>query len=109
MKKAAWALIIGATLIMSGCGDSEEKSSSKEEKINVDEAGEAGKLYKQSCLGCHGDNLQGNNGPNLQQVGKKYSKEELSEIIVNGRGSMPKGLLEKEEANKVAEWLSTMK
>ncbi|GAA3321793.1 hypothetical protein GCM10020331_039090 [Ectobacillus funiculus] len=61
---------------------------------------------KQTCVSCHGDQLQGNIGPNLQKVGDKLSKEDIQGVILNGRGNMPAGLLPADQASKVAEWLS---
>jgi len=66
-------------------------------------------IVKQTCVSCHGDQLQGNIGPNLQKVGDKLSKEDIQGVILNGRGNMPAGLLPAEQASKVAEWLSQKK
>ncbi|MDL4841517.1 cytochrome c550 [Aquibacillus rhizosphaerae] len=63
----------------------------------------------QSCIGCHGNDLQGANGPSLQQVGSKYSAEEILNIIQNGKGTMPPGVVEGEEAEILSEWLATEK
>src|SRR5699024_8766953 len=38
----------------------------------------------QSCIGCHGGDLEGGSGPSLQDVGSKYSQEEIQDIINNG-------------------------
>lgn len=47
-------------------------------------------VVKQSCVGCHGANLEGSLGPTLHNVASKYSEEELYDILVNGIGTMPK-------------------
>ncbi|UOQ86031.1 cytochrome c550 [Gracilibacillus salinarum] len=62
----------------------------------------------QNCTGCHGGNLEGATGPNLQNIGDTYSVEEIQEIIVNGREDkgMPGGLVSNEEAAVLAEWLA---
>jgi cytochrome c551 len=67
------------------------------------------KLYKQSCAGCHGVDLSGTAGPALTQVGAKYSQEEILQIIEQGQGAMPPGLLKGEDAEAVATWLAGMK
>lgn len=63
-----------------------------------------------SCIGCHGDNMQGALGPNLQKVGAKLNAEQISEIIKNGKGQMPGGLIKDEaEIKKLAEYLASLK
>jgi hypothetical protein len=47
--------------------------------------------------------------PNLQKVGSKYSADEIKEVIAKGRGSMPGGIIQGEDADKVAEWLAAKK
>ncbi|WP_226036926.1 cytochrome c550 [Aquibacillus saliphilus] len=63
----------------------------------------------QSCIGCHGGNLEGGgSAPSLQQVGSKYSEEEIHDIILNGieGTAMPGGLVSGEEAEALASWLA---
>jgi YVTN family beta-propeller protein len=82
----------------------------KKEDGQTDNAtAEAEGLYKKSCLSCHGANLEGAAGPNLQKVGDRYSKEEIEHIILHGKGSMPGKLLSEKDAKKVADWLSKKK
>ncbi len=115
MKRKLMTILFGATLALSACGGGEETSpedttggESAEPGTTEVTAGEG--LYKQSCAGCHGGNLKGNNGPSLEKVGNKYTEEEILGIIHNGRsGGMPKGLLKGEDAEAVAAWLATMK
>lgn len=66
-------------------------------------------IVKQSCTSCHGEQLQGAVGPNLQKIGGKLSKDEIQEIIVNGKGNMPGGMVPAEQASEVAEWLAKKK
>ncbi|MFS8515112.1 MAG: cytochrome c [Planifilum fulgidum] len=69
-------------------------------------------IYKnQSCAQCHGENLEGVNGPSLLGVGKKLKAEEIIQIIDNGRGAMPPGTFQgtDEEKKKLAEWLAKQK
>jgi YVTN family beta-propeller protein len=70
---------------------------------------EVKELYGKSCLACHGADLSGASGPNLQQVGSRYTKEDIEHILLHGKGSMPGGLISDEEASKLADWLSNMK
>lgn len=65
-------------------------------------------VYKQRCLSCHGDQLEGRVGPNLQAVGSRLTEEEIAAIISDGIGGMPafgKRLSEKELAS-ISAWLA---
>ncbi|MCY8232615.1 c-type cytochrome [Priestia endophytica] len=66
-------------------------------------------IVSQNCIACHGDNLQGGSGPPLNRVGLKYQQNEIEDIINNGKGAMPGGVISAEEAKIVAEWLSQKK
>ncbi len=69
-------------------------------------------IYKnQSCVQCHGENLEGVTGPSLLGVGKKMKAEDIIQIIDNGRGAMPPGTSQvtDEEKKKLAEWLAKQK
>ncbi|MCC5893136.1 cytochrome c, partial [Exiguobacterium sp.] len=59
----------------------------------------------QGCTGCHGGNLEGGVGPALTGVGERLSADEITNIIVNGKGSMPGGLASAEEADILTTWL----
>ncbi|MFC4404193.1 cytochrome c550 [Gracilibacillus xinjiangensis] len=63
----------------------------------------------QSCIGCHGGDLEGASAPSLQDLGSKYSVEEVEDIINNGieGTAMQGGIVPSEEAAILAEWLVT--
>src|SRR5690625_4501536 len=64
-------------------------------------------IYKNMCASCHGDDLSGDSAPELQQVGNRLSEDEIETIINEGTdGGMPGGLVDAEEAQQLAEWLS---
>jgi len=64
-------------------------------------------LYKNSCASCHGDDLSGASAPDLQDLGSRYSEEDIKTIIVEGIApGMPGGLVNNEEAGILAEWLA---
>ena len=66
----------------------------------------------QSCIGCHGGELEGvGNAPALTNIGSKYSEEEIHDIIVNGieGTAMPGGMATGEEAEVLAKWLAEKK
>ena len=121
LKNLLLALGLGTTLALAACGGSDDSSSSdssstKEESTMNDDSSktetavDAEKIFANNCASCHGNNLEGNVGPNLTKVGSKYSSEEIQEIIKNGKGQMPAGILkEDEEIVAVADWLANKK
>ncbi|MBB6733569.1 c-type cytochrome [Cohnella zeiphila] len=76
----------------------------------VDEAA-ATAIYKSSCLSCHGDQLQGQIGPNLTKVGSAMTADQIRTQIENGGGGMPgfKGTLTDDQVNTLTAWLSAKK
>jgi cytochrome c551 len=68
-------------------------------------------VYKQNCVTCHGVNLEGGVGPNLQKVGARLNVDQITARITNGGGGMPpfKGTLKDNEINALAVWLATNK
>ncbi|NNU90216.1 cytochrome c551 [Anoxybacillus sp. CHMUD] len=107
MKKKLLSLFAGTAIVLAACGGGNtatEKPATGGEAVSAAES-----LYKKSCASCHGQNLEGGVGPALDKVGGKYSQDEIKNIITNGRGGMPGGLLRGEDADKVAEWLAAKK
>ena len=46
---------------------------------------EASQVYKEECARCHGDDARGHgNAPNLLDSVKRLSKQQFSEVVVNG-------------------------
>ncbi|MBP1155918.1 MULTISPECIES: cytochrome c [unclassified Paenibacillus] len=68
-------------------------------------------IYRSNCVTCHGADLTGGSGPNLQKVGARLSKDQIVAKIENGGAGMPayKNTLEDNEIAALAEWLSTKK
>ncbi len=67
-------------------------------------------FVKGTCTSCHGANLEGSVGPKLANIGSKYSADQIDEILKNGKGGMPAGLIPDEAQRKaVAKWLSEKK
>src|SRR5690625_3179850 len=61
-------------------------------------------IYASSCASCHGQDLAGTAGPDLRNVGSSLSADDIQDIIVNGQGTMPGGLVGNEEAILLSEW-----
>jgi cytochrome c551 len=108
MKKKLFGLLLGTSLALAACGGGEEATDTNEGGGEATAAA-AEQVYQQSCASCHGQNLEGKVGPDLANVGSKYSKDEIKQIIENGQGGMPGGLIQGEDADKVADWLAAKK
>lgn len=109
MKKKLLMTVLGASvaLTLGACGTKEEsKSSSPSQTASTDSAE---KIFQKSCAGCHGNDLKGLSGPSLEKVGGKYSEQDIEQIIAKGRGVMPAGVIQGDDAQKVAEWLAEKK
>mgnify|MGYP001217433439 FL=1 len=83
----------------------DEESSENEAEVPYDPE-QAEEIYTFSCASCHGNDLSGNVGPELQQVGNRLTEEEIKTIIIEGIGTMPPGRVTEAEAALVAKWLS---
>ncbi|HEY8931152.1 MAG TPA: PQQ-binding-like beta-propeller repeat protein [Mucilaginibacter sp.] len=53
--------------------------------------GQGHTVYNSYCIGCHGANLKGNGTsyPSLVNIGKKYTEDQVSKIVSDGRNMMP--------------------
>lgn len=90
-------------------GTTKTDEQADENASNASYDADAAKASYQSCSGCHGGNLEGGAGPALSDVGARLSKEEILNVIKNGRPGMPAGLLQGDEAENVAAWLADQK
>ena len=114
MKKKLLGILLGSSLLMAACGNAADDSS---EASNPQEAADEAvtsdidpeKIVSQKCSSCHGGDLSGGMGPALKNIGSTLSYEEILSTIQNGKGQMPKGVIDGEEAEVVAEWLSNKK
>ncbi|MFF2089993.1 c-type cytochrome [Paenibacillus sp. NPDC058174] len=68
---------------------------------------------KAQCVSCHAADLKGNppQVPALTGVGDRHSKEELVDIVTNGKGGMPEfgSKLSAEEIDQLTTWLAKQK
>ena len=117
-KRTARLTSIAATLIIllliaSACGGN-SMAGSKEKSESLKGPEDAVAVYKQTCMQCHGAELEGRMGPetNLQKIGARLTREDILDTIHNGgpRGGMPAiKTIEEADAEKVAAWLATLK
>lgn len=108
MKKKLLATVFGAILVLGACGGGDSK---KEEGTTGGESSTSDieVVVQKSCGTCHGGNLEGASAPAIDKIGAKLSEEEIHDIIVNGIGGMPPGILKGEEAEEAAAWLASKK
>ncbi|WP_067727390.1 cytochrome c550 [Oceanobacillus damuensis] len=93
-----------ADIQQAGDGSGEQTEETQEGETA---GGDADAVYQSNCAACHGADLSGGAGPDLTQVGSKYSSDEIADIIQNGTGSMPpQDQVAGEELSALSEWLS---
>lgn len=114
MNKKLLAAIFGAGLLLAACGGGEEAepadTSTPESGATETASVDPEKIVNAKCTSCHGGNLEGmGNFPALSDVGSRLSKDEIADVIENGRNAMPPGLITGEDAEAVATWLSEKK
>ncbi|QSS98453.1 c-type cytochrome [Pontibacillus sp. ALD_SL1] len=82
------------------------KSGQIVEDVEIDKSSDGYKIYSQNCASCHGDNLEGGNGPAL--IGVEYSADEIKDIAQNGIGGMPANIFQgsDEELDKLANFIT---
>lgn len=79
--------------------------------VEIDTSAEGYKLLEaNTCLSCHGNELQGS-GPNPALIDTGLTVEEITDIVKNGRGAMPGGLFagSDEELQVLAEFIEGLK
>ena len=105
MKKLAVWSVVGLSALLVACGGNQEKTADSSKN-----KGEGYHAYsRNTCVGCHGKDLEGASGPKLSDIGKKYSEKEILDIIKNGKGTMPKNQASGEDAKLIAKYLASKK
>ena len=115
-KKWLATFMLGSALMLGACGgdDSGTEDKDKDTGSETTESGTTAdaseQVAQQRCTTCHGGNLQGmGNTPALNDIGSRLSEEEILNVIENGQGGMPGGLVKGEEAKALAAWLAEKK
>ena len=66
---------------------------------------EGEEIFANSCSGCHGADGDSGSSPQLSSVVPPLSDEELTDVIENGVGSMPGGLVASDEIPTLLSYL----
>jgi cytochrome c551 len=100
-------LMLVAAMGLTACGDKPSVTPSASVSANVD----VPKLYQNYCISCHGNQLQGGQGPNIQKVGERLDEAEIVKRIQKGGGGMPpfQVTMKEEELKALAAWLAGLK
>lgn len=114
--KFIYAAVFAIMLVFSvaacgGNGDNSSKNAGSNDTSssgNVD-ATAANQVFQKNCAQCHGNNLEGKVGPNLQKIGSTKSKDDILNQIKNGGGGMPANVITGADADLVASWLASKK
>lgn len=62
---------------------------------------------QQNCVSCHGNSYEGQ-GAFPPLVGTQLSEEEIADVLANGRGAMPAGLVPAENIEAMAAWVKSL-
>ncbi|MET3574746.1 cytochrome c550 [Bhargavaea ullalensis] len=58
------------------------------------------------CVSCHGQNFEGSIGPNLHEI--TDDKDTVKDVLKNGKGTMPGGLVPDENLDAMADWVVSL-
>jgi cytochrome c553 len=100
-------------LIIAGGDESEGGTPPLQHEDASAELEEGKELFRQTCTSCHtlaAANARGVTGPDLDAIGEMTEKRVLTAIKVGGTGQkrMPAGLLEDEDAEAVAKYVTAV-
>lgn len=104
MKKLFASLSFAAVLTLAACGGGDSSDEANSGDVDPE------KIFNQSCASCHGSDLTGASGPDISTVGDRLSEDEIKDVIENGKGGMPGGLVKDQaELDALASWLADHK
>lgn len=100
-----------AACFLSGCG--QKTTILQRDEVKFPQAVHLFQVH--GCTNCHGDNLQGGVGPNLQQVGSHMTEQQIFKQIEVGGGPMPgfgpkyQAIMTDHEIQVLSQWLAQQK
>ncbi|MEX1031398.1 MAG: cytochrome c [Paenibacillaceae bacterium] len=108
------SVIVTISIVLSGCGASDNNATNNETSGNdndVTTAANPETLFKQNCTSCHGDSLNQMKNADLTTVGSRLSKDEIATKITKGGNGMIafENKLDTDEIDALAVWLETKK
>lgn len=111
MKKVWIPVLASSLLLVSACAGPDSTKEPNTDVTPTVDAGTPEAIYQKNCMNCHGGKLQGGVGPGLTNIGGQLSKDEIQNILENGKGRMPaqKSYIKAEDLDKLATWLSEKK
>lgn len=111
MKKLALGMAAAFTLTaLVGCNPQPQQSKQDNQDGGKTVAMEPKEVYANNCSSCHGGNLQGSVGPALDKIGSKLDQQAISDIIKNGKNTMPAiSQISDEEREQLSAWLAEKK
>jgi len=94
MMLLGMASVIWLTYTSAEAVDWEQRSEDNlpvhpDELVEIDTSHEGYAVFENSCMSCHGGNLEGTGASGPPLLDLDYDAEELADISVNGIGSMP--------------------
>ncbi len=95
-------------------GDSAKAPAAAPSDQKADSGFKPDKLWtaQANCMQCHGKNMEGIAGPNLQKIGSQLDAAQIEDIIKNGKPpAMPGGMFKgsDEDIKKLAEYMASLK
>lgn len=112
MNRKNLLVLLGVLFLAIGLAACNDDKAAPDEEVEVDEEvsqasiAEGEKIAKSSCISCHGVDLKGDMGPGLHNL--SLTKEEIVDVLVKGRNSMPPATAKGHEED-VAAYLMTLK
>jgi cytochrome c551 len=81
MKNVQAIIVLCLLIVAIGTGCEADSSTGDKKTYDSDRlvsTEQALELYKANCLACHASDLQGNNGPDLRNVGEKLNETQIA-------------------------------
>lgn len=111
-KRLGWmSLVFIITIGLTACGDKPKENPGASTGAGASVKVDVAKLYQNYCISCHGNQLQGGQGPNIQKVGERLDEAAIIKKIQKGGNGMPpfQVTMKDEELKALAAWLAGLK